>query len=223
VRLSFWTALAALAFGLPLAFAGAACTTSTSGSGPEFGPEGGVDDATAGDAHPDGPATQTDGGPHEGGGDAAPDTGPSCNGVLCNGACIAATDCRGCTGAKVLCHATKSCVEQCTFCRDDADAAVPIECFACDSTHKNPIGTCEYDQPSTYCLSGNYFGAYAGGPGYVCACDDAGNMCPGATEVCTPLGSGTFCETCGQATTANLQGQACRGGGTCDQAAHTCQ
>jgi hypothetical protein len=198
------------------------CTTGTSGAGPESGEDAATVDVFApGDGGADSnqptdaKADAVDAAPVE----AAP---PPCDGLMCNGTCIHATDCSTCAGAPLLCRRTGTCDSDCKNCGEAGDAGQPIECFACDSTHKNPVGTCEADQPSTFCLSGNYFGAYKNGaPGYVCSCSDAG-ACPGSSEVCVPLGSGMFCETCGQASTANLQGATCQGGGTCQQSAHSC-
>ncbi len=151
--------------------------------------------------------------------DAAP-----CSGVICNGTCLAASDCRGCDAGSLLCAPTGQCVSQCAGCTDNANAALPIECFACDSTHQNPLGSCQYDDASSYCLSGDYFGAYADAePGYRCDCSEAGvSDCPGATQVCVPLGAATFCLTCGETTGATLQDQSCNGGGACQSQEHTC-
>jgi hypothetical protein len=101
---------------------------------------------------------------------------------------------------------------------------MPIECFACDSNHQNPIGGCAYHDAGSYCLSGNYLGQYQGGPGYQCACNDAG-ACPGATQVCVPLGNykSDFCLTCGETTLAPIDGHPCMGGGTCQASAAVCQ
>jgi hypothetical protein len=203
------------------------CTTSTSGAGPDVGVDAAVDvvvpDAGRDDGSFDDSIQPTDA--HV---DALPDVAeagpPPCDGLMCNGTCVHTSDCSSCPGAPLLCRPLGTCMSDCKTCGEPGDAAQPrsnIECFACDNTHANPIGTCELDQPSTYCLSGNFFGAYGNGPGYVCACGDAG-ACPGSNEVCVPLGSGMFCETCGQASTANLEGEACQGGGTCMQSAHMC-
>ncbi len=150
----------------------------------------------------------------------------SCTGVTCNGSCIAASDCRSCSGAPLLCAATEQCVSDCRGCNDANDAGMPIECFACDSNHANPIGTCQYDDAGSYCLNGDYLGQYQGGSGYQCSCTDAGvGACPGATQVCVPLGNRgeSFCLTCGEPTIGVIQGQPCRAGGTCQESQAACQ
>ncbi len=148
----------------------------------------------------------------------------SCTGVLCNGQCLPATDCRSCSGAPLLCRATGACTSSCAGCRDTRGTAMPIECFACDSNRQNPLGTCEYDDAGSYCLSGDYLGQYEGGAGYQCECNDV-SSCPGATQVCVPLGhyDAGFCLTCGEITLAQIQGQPCKDGGTCQASSAVCQ
>jgi hypothetical protein len=147
----------------------------------------------------------------------------TCIGVICQGACTPQLDCRSCPGAPLLCGPTGACASTCTACSDPQDASLPIQCFACDMNHTNPLGTCQYDDASAYCLSGTASPhAYVdGGPSYSCGCDDGG-ACPGSTQVCAPLGAGQFCFTCGENTTATLDGGACQGGGSCNTGAHTC-
>lgn len=147
-----------------------------------------------------------------------------CTGVTCNGQCLAASDCRTCTGATLLCAPSSTCVSSCSGCGDSADAAMPIECFSCDPEGLNPLGTCQPDNPSAYCLNGRYASQYVGGAnGYVCSCDDAGMSCPGKTQVCTPLGQAMFCLTCGEISTVSRQDAGCQGGGTCNASTHSCQ
>jgi hypothetical protein len=161
------------------------------------------------------------------GGDARSDTGApdGCSGVTCNGQCMAAPDCQSCPGATLLCGPTKTCMADCAACRDSMNAGLPIQCFACDQNHRNPLGTCQYDDAGAYCLNGFYGGQYVGGAdGFRCACDDGG--CPGMTQVCAPLGTfdaGSFCLTCGETTAATIDGQPCTGGGTCHADQHKCQ
>jgi hypothetical protein len=147
-----------------------------------------------------------------------------CPGLTCNGQCISEPDCRSCAGAPLLCGTTKTCTASCHDCNDTAGSILPIECFACDSNHQNPIGTCQYDDPLSYCLNGEYLGAYQGGTGYRCACADV-SSCPGATQVCVKLGSydGGFCLTCGENTIGAIQGQPCKDGGTCQENTAACQ
>jgi len=80
------------------------------------------------------------------------------------------------------------------------------------------------DDAGSYCLSGDYVGQYDGGPGYQCECGDA-SACPGATQVCVPLGNvdASFCLTCGEATTGSIDGAACRDGGACQENLARCQ
>src|SRR5258708_39687302 len=120
----------------------------------------------------------------------ASDGGAPCDGVLCNGQCLAATDCRACAGAPLLCAPQGQCVSTCMSCNATGDAALPLECFACDQNHQNPLGTCGPNDTGAYCLNGSDFGQYLdGSTGYYCACSDAGaNSCPGREQVCTTLG-----------------------------------
>jgi hypothetical protein len=153
-----------------------------------------------------------------------PETG--CTGVICNGSCTTAGDCRSCSGAPLLCGSTNQCVAGCQACTDPGGIALPIECFACDISGQNPIGTCQYDDAGTYCLSGDYAGQHEGGTGYQCACEDADvSTCPGATQVCVPLGTlgHSFCLTCGEPTTGPIDGKPCRDGGTCQEGQALCQ
>jgi hypothetical protein len=152
----------------------------------------------------------------------------ACSGLLCNGRCIAASDCQSCTGSTLLCAAKRACVSACAGCADSHGVAMPIGCYACDANHENPMGTCQYDDANSFCLSGDYFGAYPGGAAATrCPCSDGGvGACPGANQVCVPLGlSGgqSFCLACGEVSGANLQGQSCMGGGTCQSGQHVCQ
>jgi hypothetical protein len=188
------------------------CTVSTSGAGPTA--DGGRDVTTIPDT-----------GSHE---DVVVEVGADapgpCKGVLCNGSCLGASDCRTCPSAALLCAPTGHCVSSCADCADDAGAKLPIGCFACDHSHQNPLGSCQPDDASAYCLSGDYFGAYVGGGvGYQCDCSEGGvSACPGPNQVCAPTGSVTLCFACGETTVAQIDGGACRGGGNCDLAGHTC-
>jgi hypothetical protein len=202
-------------------------STDASDSGAEAGP---LDSSeAASDVVTDSPASDAiDGGPSDAAidvtGDAA-DAAP-CTGVLCNGACLAASDCRACSGATLLCAASNTCVSKCSdHCgAPDAGSARPIDCFACNAFGFDPLGTCEPDDTTAYCLNGRYAGQYLdGGNGYVCSCDDAGTKCPGASQVCASVGQGTFCLNCGQVATVSLQDAGCQGGGACNEATHACQ
>ncbi len=211
----------------------AACGTANKGTGA-------TTDGGAGDAGTDADAanadvtndvtTDADAANDSGMTDALPDSpldagdvGP-CTGVLCGSQCLQASDCRLCAGAPLLCGSTRACVSVCTDCADTQDAAMPIECFACDSNHQNPIGTCQYADAGAYCLSGDYLGQYQGGQGYQCGCSEAG-ACPGATQVCVPLGNvgAAFCLTCGEPTVGQIQGAPCKDGGTCQESLALCQ
>jgi hypothetical protein len=156
--------------------------------------------------------------------DAGSDADAACTGVICNGQCTESTDCHGCSGAPLLCGPSNQCVTDCQGCSDSNEGGLPIECFACDSSHQNPLGSCQYGDAGAYCLNGDYSNQYTGGPGYRCGCDDV-SACPGATQVCVPLGNldASFCLTCGEATLANLQGQSCKGGGACQTSQANCQ
>lgn len=189
--------------------------------------ESGADGAPAPDAWgaPDGqPASET--GPHDAAtsdvpaGEASsvdapapPDAG--CSGVTCNGACSAATDCRGCAGAPLLCASTKTCRADCSKC-----PASPVECFACDSSRQNPVGTCEPADPQSYCLNTDYGTAYDGGQGTHCGCQVAAD-CPGQGQVCISVGGTAVfaCFTCGEGYTQAFD---CKNGGKCNAQQLTC-
>jgi hypothetical protein len=193
----------------------AACTLDKSGM------EIALPDADTGDATtPDGDvAADSAADVQEGGVDA------SCAGVICNGACLQADDCRSCAGASLLCGSSHTCTADCGGCVDSLKTAMPIQCFSCDQSHQNPLGTCEYDDSNKYCLSGDYSSSYVGqGIGLHCGCDDAGvGACPGATQVCAPTPNGaSVCVTCGEPFTTDLTGFTCKGGHTCNSAQHTC-
>jgi hypothetical protein len=200
----------------------AACSVQTSGNGeaPDGGEAGASAEAAAADGGvPDAPADISARMEAQ-----AQEAGP-CTGVLCNGQCVAASDCRSCSGAPLLCGATGACRSSCAGCQDTHGTALPIDCFACDSNHQNPIGTCAYDDAGSYCLSGDYTGQYEqGASGYRCGCGDGG-ACPGATQVCVPLGNydAGFCLTCGETTVGAMQDQPCAGGGTCQASSALCQ
>jgi hypothetical protein len=207
------------ALGLLWVGAVAACSSNNASTPKDGGgdstTDGGEADALADGARLD--AEAEEGGPLEA------EAGP-CTGVICAGACLQATDCRSCSGAPMLCGATGTCVAACAGCQDSEGGAQPIDCFACDSNHQNPIGTCQLADAGSYCLSGDYLGQYQGGPGYQCGCNDVSG-CPGATQVCIPLGNrdAGFCLTCGEATLGQIQGQPCKDGGTCQASQAICQ
>jgi hypothetical protein len=117
-----------------------------------------------------------------------------------------------------------TCMSDCSACQDSQDAAMPIECFACDQNHQNPVGTCAYDNTTQYCLSGNYAAAGPMG-GFRCICGDAGvSACPGATQVCAPTPSGiNLCITCGEVFVSDVTGLTCKDGKTCAAASQACQ
>jgi hypothetical protein len=221
-----------------------ACSTSTSGTGPPLDasstdvgsggdvgalPDSGVE--AGADAERDVVSDSARDTTQEAPGDAGPDAldsavdAPACTtGLRCNGTCIAAADCRSCPGAPLLCAPRGECVARCTSCADGADAALPIECFTCDPSHQNPLGTCQATDPGSYCLSGNYFGSLDGGAGYHCGCSsgDAGE-CPGASQVCVVFGSSPVCLTCGEPTPSGSSSLACKQGGTtCNPSTYAC-
>jgi hypothetical protein len=196
-----------------------ACSTSVSGTGPDVLDSG--SDAPAGDGRAGDAAADVG---FEGGADTGHEAeAGTCAGLMCNGQCVSLTDCRSCQGKPLLCGATRECVDSCQACADTSGTALPVECFACDVMHQNPIGTCQYQDAGSYCLNGDYAGQYQGGAGYRCQCSDV-SMCPGATQICVPLGNvgASFCLTCGEATTGMAQGMACQGGGTCHVAQAAC-
>jgi hypothetical protein len=180
------------------------------GKDASVGGESGADGAAesgAGEAAVDGPAEAHDATP--------PPPDAPCTGVTCNGACSNATDCTACSGAPLLCGATKTCGADCSACPSS-----PIECFACDTTRRNPIGTCDPNDPQSYCLNTSYATAYNGGPGEHCACN-APTDCPGQNQVCISVG-GTLqfgCFTCGEAYTQAAQ---CASGGNCNAQQAVC-
>ncbi len=146
-----------------------------------------------------------------------PDAG--CKGVVCNGSCSGMPDCSGCSGANLLCPMTKICTSDCTACQ-----GAPIECFACDMTRMNPIGTCQRQDVGSYCLDENYAGAYQGGQGYHCACNTADD-CPGDDQVCIGIGSTAppfGCFTCGEAFTDMATCKAGKGNAMCNEMKASC-
>jgi len=148
-----------------------------------------------------------------------PPVDAGCAGVVCNGACTTASTCAGCGGANLLCAATNTCTSDCTAC-----AGSPIQCFACDVNRMNPIGTCQPDDPTSYCLDTSYAGAYAGGPGYHCGCTFATD-CPGDDQVCIAVGPATTtfgCFTCGEAYTGGFSCKSGNGSAKCDAMKATC-
>jgi hypothetical protein len=180
----------------------AACTLPKVGLGPP-GDDGGTPDADAA-------------------GDAPSEASIVCTtGLACNGACIDAGDCTGCSGAPLLCAALNACTGDCSGCAGPSGNAMPIGCVACDVDHQNPFGTCQRDDPTTYCLNGDYTTAGPGGAaGFHCACTAAGD-CPGSNQVCAPTPNGlSFCFSCGEP--FSLSGQSCKGGGHCDTPSAAC-
>jgi hypothetical protein len=210
----FWALLAILTGGGVLVGL-SACTPGRTGTGPV---DGSIEDAPS-DANSvtdvndadDASDAALDGGDA---GDAATEAG--CPGLICNGNCITANDCSSCPGAPLLCAATSQCTADCQGCNDSNGAAMAVQCFACDSNHQNPIGTCQYADAGSYCLSGNYLGVYHGGNGYHCGCNDVA-ACPGGTQVCVPLGNqdAGFCLACGEISLGSTQGLPCKNGTAC--------
>jgi len=146
------------------------------------------------------------------------DIGPLCKSglVYCNGSCISGTDCTGCSTGKLFCKATGACLSSCATCSGLADTPVPIECFACDKSQNNPIGTCEYDNTSGYCLNADYSTAFKGGAGEHCDCSNTNvTNCVGNQHVCKPAGGTDWCVTCGESG-ISTNGLPCKGGGTCN-------
>jgi hypothetical protein len=186
--------------------AGVDAAGTDAGAADSAGTEGGRTDGAA-----------SDGGGTDGAGtdaariDAAPPDA-SCAGVFCHGVCTAQTDCHACSGATLLCAATKTCLADCTTCGTATTA-----CYACDANRTNPVGTCGDPNAGTaYCLSG----AYA----YHCACATVAD-CPGATQVCASPASGTappdWCYTCGESDPTATG--TCKDGKTCDPQTGQCR
>lgn len=211
----------ALAFGAGGLVVG--CGTDSGGTGPT--PDAATQEGGGYDVN-----VPPEGGTPDVGADTAPDVtaeaAPPCSGVICNGVCMAASDCHACSGAHLLCAPKHTCVEACAGCADSNDAGLPIECFACDSNHANPIGTCQPSDNAKYCLSGSYLNVYSGGAaGYHCGCGDGGAAdCPGNSQVCarTPGGT-TFCVTCGEVYIYDLTDAGCKGGKSCNPEAAACE
>jgi hypothetical protein len=136
--------------------------------------------------------------------------------VRCGGACVAGNDCTSCASGKLFCKALRTCLTTCETCTDLASAPVPIECVACDMQQNNPIGTCEPNAASTFCLSGDYGTAHNGAPGKQCDC--SGTMvanCTAGAQTCHTAGSTDFCSTCGEVG-ASTNGKTCKNGKTCN-------
>ena len=145
----------------------------------------------------------------------APDAASDAGCILCNGACITAPDCATCAGAPLFCATTRSCMADCASCARPPTPPRPIECFRCDINRQNPVGSCEPQDPTVYCLNGSAYGAT-----YHCACGD--NVpCPGRSQVCTDIGVGSMvCATCGEAYSDNFD---CVSGGKCNAAKASCK
>jgi len=157
-------------------------------------------------------------------GDAGDDA--SCEGVVCNGTCLAASDCASCEGAQLLCAPTGTCVSSCSACTEPDGGARPIECFACDPHLANPIGTCQSRDDTKYCLSGSYISSYAeGATGFHCPCDDGdAGACPGDNQVCASSpGGAQRCITCGEVYVYDLNDAGCKNGLRCNASAATCE
>jgi hypothetical protein len=150
----------------------------------------------------------------------------SCAGVLCNGSCVFAPDCRMCPGAPLLCAPAGTCVSTCAACRDPADGGLPIECFACNDNQGPPIGTCAVADAAQYCLSGSYAQPNGNGrPTFHCPCPNHVSAdCPGATQVCAPDPNGpAMCLTCGEMFPIDLTGANCNNGKVCNAGSAVCQ
>jgi hypothetical protein len=154
--------------------------------------------------------------------EAGPPADAGCQGVICGGSCLNVPDCSSCPQAPILCGS--QCVSGCGACADGQGIGKPIECFACDANHANPVGSCQYFDAGSYCLNGDYTAAYHGGNGYRCACKTL-NDCPGPTQICAALGNvgGSFCLSCGETSIQSTQGLACKLGGTCHASRAQCQ
>jgi hypothetical protein len=201
----------------------AACSLGVSGTGQNVPSDAAADSPSDVAAEAPGPEASGTEAPSEDATDAG-SVEAGCPGLTCNGACISETDCRSCAGATLLCGATRQCVAACQGCSGSDGTPLSVECFACDVNHLNPIGTCQPNNPNAYCLSGDYSGQYGGGSGYRCSCGDV-TGCPGSTQVCIPLGhyDAGFCLTCGESTVGSMQGQPCKGGGSCETTQAVCQ
>jgi hypothetical protein len=137
--------------------------------------------------------------------------------VLCAGRCVSGTDCRGCAGAPLLCRAQNACVPSCKGCAPAVGLPWPIECFACTpDSQKDPIGTCEPDDTSAFCLSGDYSAAHLGLAGEHCDCS-GGKVanCLSDHHVCVKHGATDWCVTCGEALTPT-HGLVCKNGYLCN-------
>lgn len=180
------------------------------------GPASADGGASAGDSSAEGGVASdaavdvsTDGGDPDAGADSGAPVVALCDAgsVFCNGACVMANDCRACAGAKLLCGRTRACAGNCTLCPTS-----PIECFACDSSQSNPVGSCEPFDAGTFCLDGDY------GSGEHCDCSNTNVAnCVAPQHVCLPAGGTDWCVTCGENGSAT-NGKPCKGGGTCNAA-----
>jgi hypothetical protein len=227
----------AAVFGTAVVVAG--CGLGLGGLGEAPGDDaGGPDVFAAGDgtvSGQDGPSAEATGGNDAAetgsGGDAAPQEASmvdspapppveaGCTGVICAGNCTSAATCAGCGGANLLCAGTNTCTSDCTACPGN-----PIQCFACDSNRLNPIGTCQPDSPTAYCLDTNYAGVYEGAEGHHCACTFATD-CPSSEQVCIGVGPPPAvlgCFTCGEMSTDMFTCKANGGKAKCNQMKAAC-
>lgn len=181
---------------------GAAPAASDGGSDGGSGEPGGSSDASTDGAPADALASA----------DGKTPMTPACatGKVHCNGSCVTGDDCTGCIGAKLFCRGTRACAADCRACPSS-----PIECFACDTSQNDPIGTCE-SAGGSFCLGGDYGAAHRGGPAEHCDCSNTQVAnCPSDQQVCLPAGSTDWCVTCGESGSVT-HGKACKNGGTCD-------
>jgi len=192
-------------------------TASTGDAGVDAGPDATLPDAPRSDApRSDAPRSDSDAAPLDSTGPLEHPSGCQADEVLCSGICQKGDDCTGCTAASLLCRATRACVKSCATCLTASDKLAPIECFACDSKQNDPIGTCEVNSASSFCLDGDYSTAHNGAKGEHCDCSDTlVKNCLSDHQVCVPAGSTDWCVTCGEAG-LSTKGLACKGGGKCD-------
>jgi hypothetical protein len=173
------------------------------------GADGSIGDGQAATDAPD---------PSDAPGEAAPgfDAAPACPGgqVMCSGRCVQGNDCSGCSNARLYCRPTRTCVSTCMQCARAPSTPLPIECFACDTSQNNPVGTCEAPG-SGFCLNGDYSQARGGAAGEHCDCSNTDvKNCLAPSHVCIASGGTDWCVTCGESG-SNTHGLPCKGGGTC--------
>jgi hypothetical protein len=121
------------------------------------------------------------------------ETGTPCLGHICNGVCLAGSDCLSCAGATTFCSFDRTCVSRCDRC-----SGASLDCTSCDGAVVI-ASTCEARNSAACVTNTNY---------NHCGCNTTPD-CKSFSQVCV---MGT-CRTCGEPGTD---------GAVCKEAGNTC-